>query len=69
MYWFNSKSKLGGKVMIEADALKNSTSYGRTAKSDHNLHAMVDALLDVFWKPNELAKFSLSDRACPRERQ
>ena len=51
--------------MIEADAMKNAISYGCNANSDHNLHAMVNALLDAFWKPSELTEFSLSGRACP----
>lgn len=38
---------------------------GRTGKSDRDLNATVSALLDAFWKPEELAELCLSGKSCP----
>lgn len=38
---------------------------GRIGKSDRDLNATVSAILDAFWKPEELAELCLSGKSCP----
>lgn len=55
-----------GNISISAAAMRRILIAAKTkGKQNYNLSGIVTAILDAFWKPDELAKMCLSGNACP----